>query len=452
MIRLLVFAFLLWVLSTPAFAQELKSTKLPLVMINTNGWLIFDEPKISAYMTIVCHEDGSENHPTDKPDMYNGPIGIELRGKTSQLMSEKKPYGVELRKKDDENLDASVMGMPPENDWLMLAPYADKSLIRDMFGFAIARKFDGLGYVPRTRWAELMINDEYKGVYVWCEKVKWDENRVFINKWHKNDTKGGFIFKLDKESGFLSNEFWTSHVPPSKALNRQSVRFLYQYPKPTEITQPYMDYMQQWMKSFEDTLLSPHFADTTGGGYRQLLDTRSFIDFMLVNELCRNVDGYRISSYFHKDSDDKDPRLHAGPVWDFNLAFGNAEYCDGGKTEGWAWDFNKVCGSDYWLIPFWWERLRQDPVFCRQTRERWQALRAGPISDKVLSDLIDELTKDLADGPAQRNFAQWPVLGVPVWPNAFVGKTWEEEIEYLRRWTLERVKWMDSNILVMSYK
>jgi hypothetical protein len=446
MMRSLFFVLANFLLPFTAFSQNLTATKLPIVNIDTDGWLIFDEPKINATMTIIAHENGKENHPTDPPNIYKGPIGIELRGKTSQLMSEKKPYGVELRDKNGENNDQSILGMPPENDWIMLAPYSDKSLIRDMYGFAIARRFNNLDYVPRTQYTEVIINEEYKGLYIWCEKIKWDENRVSLKKWQKKDESGAFMFKIDKESGFLSDEFWTSHVPAKGANNSQDIRYLYQYPKPTEITPKYMQYMQHWMYAMEDTLLSTHFADTTGGGYRQFIDTRSFIDFMLVNELCRNVDGYRISSYFHKNSDEIDPRLHAGPVWDFNLAFGNANYCHGERTDGWAWDFNKVCGSDYWLIPFWWERLRQDPAYCRQTRERWQALRTASLSDKALSELIDELAAPLAEGPAARNFAQWQIMGIPIWPNSFVGKTWEEELDYLRRWTIARAQWMDEAV------
>ena len=91
--------------------------------------------------------------------------------------------------------------------------------------------------------------------------------------------------------------------------------------------------------------------------------------------MSRNVDGYRLSTFIYKDKDSKDEKLYLGPIWDFNLAFGNADYCDGGETQGWAWDFNKICRGDNWSIPFWWRRLLRDPEYVIQYQNRWAELR-----------------------------------------------------------------------------
>ena len=152
------------------FAQIPDSTHLPIININTDGWLIFDEPKITAEISIIDHK--GMNHHGDSANIYHGPVGIELRGKTSQLLSEKKPYALELRYEDGSNFNIALFGMPAEHDWVLLAPYSDKTLMRDMVGFGLARQFDALAYTPRTQWVELIINDEYKGVYVWTEKIK----------------------------------------------------------------------------------------------------------------------------------------------------------------------------------------------------------------------------------------------------------------------------------------
>jgi CotH kinase protein len=176
------------------------------------------------------------------------------------------------------------------------------------------------------------------------------------------------------------------------------------------------------------------------------LDVPSFIDFFLMNELSRNVDGLRISTYFHKNEDAIDPRLHAGPVWDFNLSLGNADYCNGQLTEGWAYEFNKVCPKDYWIIPFWWERLREDSLFKAETAKRWRTLRQTTLSDKSIETLIQDLKAQLDQGAAQRNFEQWNILGKRVWPNYYIGKTWEEEVDYLQKWVLARAAWLDKSL------
>ncbi len=435
-----VLFFFLLANASLAQAQQAFKSNLPIIKINTNGWLIFDEPKIPATLSLI--DNAGNNSSLDSNYALFSPIGIELRGKTSQLLSDKKPYAFELRDAKGRKRPASLLGMPEEHDWVMLAPFADKTLLRDLFGFGLANRFTALGYVPRMKPIELFINDEYKGVYILGEKIKRDETRLNIADFSKDTSINSFVIKIDKESGFLFNEYWTSHVPPRHALDRQVVRFLFHHPKPENVTAKQAKYIKQWIRNFEDTLLSPNFANPNGG-YRNVLDVPSFIDFFLMNELVRNVDGLRISTFFHKNDDRIDPKLHAGPVWDYNLSLGNADYCNGYLTEGWAYDFNKVCGKDYWLIPFWWERLREDPAFKRATAERWATLRKGELSDKAISQLLDELTDQFKNGPQQRNFAQWDILGKKTWPNYYTYNTWDEEVGFLLKWTLARAAWLD---------
>lgn len=430
------------VLPGTLFGQTLEQSPLPIVLVDTDGWLIFDEPKIDASMIIFARTDGKENRTTDSVKTFAGPIGIELRGKTSQLLSPKKPYAVEVLDEKGNKNDLPLLGCGSEHDYILLAPYSDKTLIRDRLGFSLASRLDALAYTPHTQFVELLINGEYRGLYVWTEKIKRDVNRVRIRNADNDTSVNSFIVKLDKGAGFIPNEYWNSNIPPRNALNNQRIRFLFHYPKPENVSPSQSAYIQRWMKTFEDTLASPGFRNPATG-YRAFIDVPSFIDYFLMTELARNVDGYRISSFFYKDDDRNDPLLHAGPVWDFNICFGNADYCDGYLTEGWAKDFNKVCGQDYFLVPFWWDRLLEDPAFREQTRLRWQALRAGVWSDGALEQLVTQLATEIAGDPVARNFQRWPVMGVKVWPNHFVGATWEEELDYLKQWLLKRAAWMD---------
>ena len=165
---------------------------------------------------------------------------------------------------------------------------------------------------------------------------------------------------------------------------------------------------------------------------------------MLINELSKNVDGYRLSAFLYKQRVSEGGKIVAGPLWDFNLTYGNADYCQGWLTTGWELDFNSYCGGG-WDNPFWWKRLLQDPWYATQVNCRWQELRNGVLSNSSLNAYIDSLANVLAS-PATRHYEKWPILGVYVWPNSFVGNTYQEEIDFLKSWINDRLIWMDANM------
>jgi hypothetical protein len=134
----------------------------------------------------------------------------------------------------------------------------------------------------------------------------------------------------------------------------------------------------------------------------------------------------------------------AGPLWDFNLGFGNANYCAGGSTSGWEIDFNTICGGSL-QNPFWWRRLLEDPSYANAVKCRWLELRQSNLSTEFLMSYIDSMALVL-EIPAQRNYSKWPILGTYVWPNNFVGNTFQEEIDYLKTWISNRLIWMDNNM------
>jgi CotH kinase protein len=431
---------------TPYFSNAqatLTSSKLPIVIVTTAAD-IPNDPKVSGRLRIVYNGTGQINLPAG-PYVFDGLMGIEIRGRTSQALSPKKPYSFELRNPAGAEEAASLLGMPKESDWVLLAPYSDKSLLRDVLAFELARRLSNLRWTPLTRLVEVIVNDDYKGVYVLTERIKRDKNRVDIAKNEPNDPSGGYILKLDKEDN-VPNEFWNSHVPPPEAGTDQKIRFLFHYPKPEDVTPQQQNYIKNFMYEFEEALLGTDFAHPAKG-YQKYVDRASFIDFMLINEIARNVDGYRLSTYLYKDrAAASNPKLHAGPAWDFNIAFGNANYCGAQSIIGWAWDFNKLCSKDYWLMPFWWQRFRFDTNYLAETQKRWSVLRSGSLSDAAVNAVIDSLNALISDGAAARNFQRWNILGVWQWPNSFVGKTHSEETAFLRDWTLSRLRWMDGQI------
>lgn len=439
---------LLAVAAAPSFAQDSFSSALPIIIIDTEGGTIRDEPKILARMGIIDNGAGQRNNLADTWNEYDGYVGIEGRGSTSQSIFPKIGYGLETRTAAGEDLKASLLGFPEEEDWVLHGPYSDKSLIRSALAYHWAGKI--MNYAPRVKMVELVINGDYRGVYLFTEKIKRDKNRVDIKKLTPEDTAGndltgGYILKLDKftgESGDVEVLFESAYNADTE--EEQSIRFLYHYPKPEDITFAQRSYIQSWMSNFENVLAGEDFLHPERG-YRRFVDLQSFVDFLIINEISRNVDGYRLSSFLYKDREDVGGRLHMGPVWDFNLAFGNANYCGGSANRGWGYDFGINCPSDYWQLPFWWDRLREDPEFLGLLGDRWNELRSGEFSDERLNATIDSFVVAMDDAPA-RNFERWPVIGEQIWPNAFVGESYDAEIAYLKNWLQGRVDWMDQSI------
>jgi len=413
-------------------------SNLPLVFIDTDGREIPDEPKIDGDLRIIDNGEGYMNCWGD-PAAFAGTIGIERRGSSSQQLHPKVSYGVETRDARGEDLDVSILGMPEESDWVMYAPYADKTMIRNVLAYRIHNEMGH--YSTRTRNVEVMLDGEYWGVYVWEEKIKRGDDRVPIAKLETTDVAGdavtgGYILKIDKLTGMVGAN-WTS--PYS-----DEVTFQVHYPKGDNIVPAQAQYIQTEATQFENVLASPGFADPVTG-YASMIDVPSFIDFMILQELSRPVDGYRSSAYMHKQRDSAGGRFVAGPMWDFNIAFGNADYCNGASTTGYQYNFDDVCGEVFDVeIPFWWERLRQDPAFDDALRCRWEALRGTTLSDESLLGFIESAAMEISEAQV-RNFERWPIIGIYVDWNPFVGRTYDEEIEYLSSWTLDRAQWLDEN-------
>jgi hypothetical protein len=301
---------------------------------------------------------------------------------------------------------------------------------------------------------DVSINGTYNGVYVLLEKLKRDSNRIDINNLKPEeisgeDLTGGYILKIDKadgpnETSYPSTTAITSNYPPNDAASGQKIYFLYDTPKPEDITTEQHDYITNYMHDFEGALAGNSFKDPETG-YAKYIDSESFIDFFLLNELSNNVDGFRLSTWLTKDKNEK---LNMGPIWDFNLAFGNANYCGGGDTNVWAYKFNSRCPGDFWVIPFWWDRLMQDPAFVTMLQNRWLELRDSAFSNGAIMSKIDGYIETLSlAGAIQENFEKWPVLGEYVWPNNFVGNSYTEEINYLKEWVNNRLNWMDNAIM-----
>jgi len=414
------------------------SSNLPIIVINTNGQPIPDDPRIIAHMGIIDNGAGIRNQLTDLFTNYDGRISIETRGESSQGFP-KKSYSIETQNADGSNFNAALLGMPPENDWILYAPYTDKSMMRNVLSFKLGNDLGN--YTTRTRYAEVVINDDYKGVYVLMEKIKRDKNRVDIAELQPQDIAGdeltgGYVLRIDKIDG---NDFpaWTA-TPTPTLPNERNVSLQYFDPSGEELVDVQRTYIRNYMREFQSSLTAWEFTNTQTG-YKKYLDVTSAIDFILVNEIAKNVDAFLFSTYLYKEKDSNGGKLYLGPLWDFNLSFGNVDYLANAQfAPGWMY-------ADQGRSIFWFRRMVQDPAFANAMKCRWTELREGFLTNDYFINKIDSIAAVL-DESQQRNYQRWPILGTYVWPNQFIGQTYAQEINFMKQWTLNRLVWMDNNM------
>ena len=450
----------------PIYAVEIGDSQIPYVQINTGIKDILNEPKVAAEMKIWVEDS----------KIFSGNIGIEYRGSTSFRISHKKSFGIETWDENGNDIDVSFFGFPEEEDWIINGHVVnidnafifDRTLMYHQFGYQLSRKMGR--YAAGTQFVELEINGIYQGVYVFMEKLKRDRNRIDISTLGPEDITdetitGGYILKIDKTAGgdhsFTQpleyfNTNWDDDArytedisfrsqydiygnlmdlppfdPPYHSSQYLETYFLYEYPDADEITQAQKEYIEGYIHQFETSLLSDNF-DGDIRTYTDYIDVSSFVDYFILNEVVRNVDGYRLSTYIHKDRNGK---LNMGPVWDLNIGYDTGDRV---PWDDWVINYNQFVQRDAWMMPFWWPRLLEDPLFKSAIKQRWNSLRADILSTASLHNMVDE-TADylLKNGGINRNYIKWDI-GMPV--------DYQASIESLKSFLEFRTEWMDQQI------
>lgn len=411
------------------------NSNLPLMVINQFDTLITEQDKSVSYLTLMDQASGGRYY-MDQPEPFISRSRIEIRGSSSQFFP-KKGYSFHLIREDGSNRKESLLGMPEEHNWVLHGPYSDKSLMRNALAYASAR--DMGDYAPRTRFIELFQHDgngplsasHYQGVYLLVERIKIAPGRLELEElegYHADEPEvtGGYIFKKDRlnigESGL--------------ALPRGN-HYAFVRPQEDRITLEQRNWLRDYLILVDEAIMGPGFLDPQIG-YREYLDVRTFIDYHLHTELHKQIDGFRLSTFLHKDRSGK---LRLGPVWDYNLSWGNANYHSGWNPVGWYHEL--ITSQEY--LDGWFNQLFKDPVFGRQYRQRWRELRAHVFSEDQLIGRLREMENLLTEASV-RNFQRWPVLGQYVWPNWFIAATYAAEIDWMETWMLQRLAWMDSQL------
>lgn len=398
-------------------------THLPLVLIETGGQPIPNEPKILAQLKIVNRGGAQLNFPLDSVYEFESNILVELQGYTGPSYP-KKNYDFDLVDSAGVKYDAPLLGLPVENDWILKAEYLDSSLMANPIAYEFARRMGR--YAPRTMYCEVFLDGDYIGVYNLTEKIKRDKNRVDIAKLNPQDTlgaelTGGYIIEMNHNG---APGAWDSqYLPINYGTNNLPVQFKFVEPKQHEIQPPQAAYIHAYVDSFEWSLHQPYFADPDTG-YRKWIDESSFIDFMFVNEFSTNYDSYGRSTFMYKEKVTDGGKLKIGPAWDYDRAL----CC----VEGWVWELT----HPGWPFPDWWSILHTDSSFLQQRFCRWQALREGPWQTADFHAVVDSLHQ-LLSVPAARNFERWPELNFG---------DYSENVARKRTLIADRLAWMDDQI------
>ena len=411
---------------------ELTSSNLPIVIIETDGGIeIPDEPKVLGTMKIIWHQDGSRNYMSDidNPEFlnYNGRIGIETRGSTSQVLS-KKPYGLTTLQADNvTNNNVSILGMPKENDWVLNSLAYDQTGMRDVLAYELS---ESLGqYAPRRVYCEVLVNGDYRGLYVFMEKIKADKGRVNIEKMDSQcnsypEITGGYIIKADKADpdepvawSMIGNDFWEWSY---------YTYYFHHYPKPENITDTQHDYIKNVFFSLDAE--AENHNESIIDGYPSIIDIPSFVDFMMIAEYTSNVDVYHLSTFFHKDRNGK---LRAGPVWDYNLSFGYDEFDDRSRYDVWQF-YNGSCdGSRFWTDLFF-----NCPTFRCYFAKRWYELTATgqPLNYLSVVERINYYDNLISEAIVRDNQRWWKML------------QHEEYVAEMKEWIQLRIDWLNDHV------
>ena len=436
---------------------RLDSTNLPIVWIEVNGDSIKQETRVSAHMKIIHNGDGQLNyadttaHPGQRID-YDGPIALRYRGNSTYNNSPKKPYSLRtlsepMWRSSMEKKDVSLLGMGKDNNWVLFAPYSDKSMIRDMLTRELARPW--MEYVPKGRYCELVLDGTYYGVYLLSEMVSKGKERLNLKKPKDkgNGLTGDYLMEVDCNDEVTYTSKYHPISSEGKPLTQHHILIQYKFPEHDELSKAQLAYINGRIDAMENALASKNYRDPKTG-YRQYIDVMSFIDYQLIMELCHNVDAYRLSGKFYKRRDSVDPRFKM-VVWDTDLAYGNAKHRQAWRTDTWMYLNNDIMleEDEVYMVPFWWQRLNSDPDYTASLKARWAEYRQGNLSDERLMATVDSLATVLTShGAEQRNSEAWPRWGVWVWNNYYVAKDYNDEINYLKTWLRKRLAWMDEQL------
>ena len=426
-------------------SSVIDSGSMPIIIIDTNGQKIEsnkekEETKVGDRTIGIYQESSKYNvklslyenrnykdifeNKDVKPTVTTDAV-INTRGQSS-LNYDKKQYTIRFVKEGNSKNPLEILGMAGHDKWVLNGMYSDKSLLRNYIAYKMGRQT--MEYSPDTRFVEVYLNEEYIGIYLLVEKIERDENRVAISKNDEKYRDISFIISRDKTKVgdiILEND-WDKFEDEYSLVSKDTLKmksvFTTTYPSKENMTEEDKQKITKYINDFEYTLRSNRFTDKKEG-YIQYIDADSFINYAIINEIAKNIDGGEVSAYFYKELGEK---MKAGPLWDFDQSMSNTGIPDIDSPTG-----LKMVNT------IWFERLFQDEYFANRYKINYKKYRSTLWTDSNVNKLIDEAILELSPA-VERNIDKW-------YENYTV-EDYYNETEEVRKFLIERLNWMDKNI------
>jgi spore coat protein CotH len=388
--------------SKKSYVVKFTDNGISALYINTNGAAI-DSKDIYVTGTIKLVSNF-------KDVVFDGKTEIKGRGNSTWEMA-KKPYRIKLDKK------SSLLGMAESKNWVLLANYADKSLMRNELAF-VASRSSGLAFTVNSRYVEVYLNGIYNGSYLLTEQVKEGKTQVDVED-------GGYLLEQD---GFAAGE-------PVHFNTQKGMPITIKYPD-EKITTVQKSYITDHVQKFENALFAANFTDPIAG-YRKYFDVDSYVNYYIVNEVMGNPDAFWSTFMYKKANDDK---IYTGPVWDFDIAINNDDRL-GDVT-------SKLMLNAGFDPKMWIKRLMEDPAFRQKIRSRWNELKPKM---QTLPATVSILEKKLAVSQV-RNFSRWNILNTRVYRQVQIAATFAGEVAYVKNFLSNHINWLDTKFNSAEYQ
>ena len=371
-------------------------TNLPIIYLTTNGDLPIDS-KEEYREGFVAIYGGKELE-----DFSSAEMKIKGRGNSTWFVHPKKPFQLKFPEK------TSILGMPEDKKWIFLAEYSDKSLMRNTIAFELGY-LSKLDWTPESVFTDVFVNNEYGGTYNISQKVEESTNRVALGD-------NGYLLEIDQLNRLDADDVYF-----------RTDRFLINIKEPElEYDSEQYNYAKNLLNDFENALFGSNFSDLEIG-YHKYIDVDSFIDWYLISEITKNQDSKDFSSIFMNVI--PGGKIKMGPLWDFDLAFGNVNYSDATYPSGfWVKDHK------------WYARLFEDQNFKSKVKSRFLYFKDNV--DFIL-EKMDEYA-ELLKYSQEENNDKWNLFGRHVWPNPVFYNSHQEEVDHLKNWYEQRMVWLDN--------
>ena len=400
------------------FVLDRTVHELPIINIRLENNVPVSSIQYGAKTSMEMYIDSANSGESWDTVMLDG--NIHGRGHSTWKL-DKKPYRIRLED------SVPIMGMPKNRDWILIANHDDKSFMRNIVAYDMGRELDFV-WTGTQRPVDLFVNGEYRGVYAFGEHREISQHRINIDD--SDDIDRGFVLEIggvdDKEMVKGVDYFHT---------NSNSARFIaFADPQAYRLTAEQRQFLMDCVNQADAAIVS-------GVDYDKYIDIRSFCDWIIMHELTCNLDScFRRSCYIVKD---KGGKLMMGPIWDFDLAFGNFDMDNTAYND---WCTIGTTGDDPYIRVNWCNYLMNDPKFRAELRARWFEVR-----DRLLDRAMESIESNRAkiNASQEENFAVWDIWGKKVgfqsWATANI-TTYDGQVDYIKNFLIKRAKWIDENI------